>query len=488
MSRRVLRPAALVPTALLAGALALSGCASVPVEEVFRDARETAAERTGQRLEWVEVSAGADEVETLVEELLAAPLEADDAVQVALLNNRRLQADYAALGRAAAAKVQAGLAPNPVLEVVARFRDGSGGTPQLEVSLVEEFLDLFLLPSRKRLAAVELERAKLDLAAAAVDLAAETRAGFVRYQAEQQLLELDRHALTAVEAAWEMARQLREAGNISRLELLAERDSYESFKLEVAAREAAVAALRERLNVLLGLWGERATAWRAAPRLPELPADETLPDDPERRAVERSLDLAGAVLDLEAAARRLRITDVTAIFPELELGVEGEREVEHADDGGEETEWWVGPSVGFRLPLFDQGQPRRVGGRLEMRRQWDLLTARAVEVRAAAREAAFVAEHARQRALYSRDVVLPLAAAVTQETQLHYNAMFVGVFQLLDARRREIEAGRAYVASLRDYWLARSGLDTLLAGRLPAMDGGDDSEMTRREAGAGEGH
>lgn len=478
-------------TALALLALALGGCASVPVEQVFGDAAELAEERSGQRVEWPEVSAETAAVDESVGELLARPLDAEAAVQVALLNNRRLHARYADLGGAAASKVQAGLPPNPFLEVVARFRDGEGGTPQLEISVVEELLDLFLLPARKRLAAVELERAKLDLAGAVVDLAAATRSDFVRYQAEGQLLELDRQALLAVEAAWEMARQLREAGNISELDLLVERDFYEQVKVEVASRELRAAVLRERLNARMGLWGERATAWTAEERLPEVSEAAQLPDDPEREAVGRSLDIAGAVLDLEGSARRLGVTRVTSIFPQLEAGAEAEREVEHEADGSAHTEWWYGPVVAFRVPLFDQGQPRRVAARMEIRRRWDELAALGVEVRAAARRAATELEYAGERALYLREVVVPLRVAVTRETQLHYNGMFLGVFQLLDAKRREIEAGRDYVTALRDYWLAHGELRRLLAGRMPSaeragMAGGEPGAS--RGEGAGREH
>jgi cobalt-zinc-cadmium efflux system outer membrane protein len=474
-------------------ALALGGCASVPVREVFSDAAELAQERSGQRVEWPEVTADFAQVDEAIRETLARPLDAEAAAQVALLNNRRLHARYAELGRAAAAKVQAGLPPNPFLELVARFQDGDGGTPQLEISVAEEFLDLFLLPARKRLAAVELERAKLDVAGAVVDLTAVTRGAFVSYQAERQLLELDRQALLAVEAAWEMARQMREAGNVSELDLLLERDFYEQVRMEVALRELRVAGLRERINELLGLWGERATSWSSEARLPDLPdAVSQVPEDPEREAVGRSLDVAGAVLDLEAAARRLGVADVTSVFPELEAGIDAEREVEHAADGTEHAEWWYGPRVAFRLPVFDQGQPRRVGARMEIRGRWDELTALGVEVRSAARRWATEVEYAERRARYLRDVVLPLRVAVTRQTQLHYNGMFLGVFQLLDAKRREVEAGREYVTALRDYWLARGALEQVLAGRLPAPGstgraGGGEPGSVRGE-GAGRAH
>jgi cobalt-zinc-cadmium efflux system outer membrane protein len=44
--------------------------------------------------------------------------------------------------------------------------------------------------------------------------------------------------------------------------------------------------------------------------------------------------------------------------------------------------------------------------------------------------------------------------------------MNIGVFQLLSAKRDQVETARAWVEALRDYWIARAELDQLLAGRL----------------------
>jgi outer membrane protein TolC len=49
---------------------------------------------------------------------------------------------------------------------------------------------------------------------------------------------------------------------------------------------------------------------------------------------------------------------------------------------------------------------------------------------------------------------------------LQYNAMQIGVFQLLQARRDQLEAGRNYVATLLEYWRSRAALEQILMGRL----------------------
>jgi cobalt-zinc-cadmium efflux system outer membrane protein len=61
---------------------------------------------------------------------------------------------------------------------------------------------------------------------------------------------------------------------------------------------------------------------------------------------------------------------------------------------------------------------------------------------------------------------------------LPFNAMNLGVFQLMQAKRDQIEAARAYVQALREYWTARAEVDQLLAGRLPRRAATGDAETT----------
>jgi cobalt-zinc-cadmium efflux system outer membrane protein len=88
-------------------------------------------------------------------------------------------------------------------------------------------------------------------------------------------------------------------------------------------------------------------------------------------------------------------------------------------------------------------------------------------VRSSVRAAYAATLAARDRAVYYERVMLPLRQKIVDETLLQYNAMQVGAFQLLQAKRDQIEAGAEFIASLRDYWLARARLDLILSGRIP---------------------
>lgn len=483
------------PAAALCAAL-LTGCGSVPVRQTFDDTRSRIAERTGSEVEWSEVSASPEEIGAEVGQLLAGELAAEDAVRVALLNNRRLQATFAELGIAAADRAAAGRLPNPVLEVVALFE--SGDVDLVELSLVAPLLDSLLLPLRRQLADDALEVVRLRVAAEVVDLIGETRRAFYDLQAALQILELERSVLLATEASFGMAEQLREAGNITALDLLTERDLLETTRLETAAAEMAVLDGRERLNRAMGLWGPIAATWQPAPRLADPLAgevDEAELASLEATAVERSYGLAMARADLVATARRLGLTRITAPFPDIELGVAAERErsteLVRGDEGPRleegEAEWAVGPLLALPIPIFDQGQPALARARAEIRRRWDLYTAQAVEVRSAARSAVLRMRYSRQRAEYHRRVLIPLRQQLTYEAQLRYNGMFLGVFQLLDVKRREIAAGLGYIDALRDYWTARSDVEQIRLGRSRATPGMDVDALFAGMASGTEG-
>ncbi|HOI56985.1 MAG TPA: TolC family protein, partial [Phycisphaerae bacterium] len=234
---------------------------------------------------------------------------------------------------------------------------------------------------------------------------------------------------------------------------------YEQAKLDLAAAEADVLTGRERLNALLGLWGDNTT-WYAAARLPDVPENELDLDDLEKQAVGHSLDLALARKEIETAAAASGLDVATTVFPNAAVGGQAEH-----DPGGP---WQVGPMLTVPIPLFDFGQAASAAGRDEVRRRWEQYVALAVEVRAAARSARHRLLYARQQALYYRTVIVPLRQQITAETLLQYNAMQLGVFDLLMAKQQEVDAGRRALEALRDYWIARSDMELILKGRTPA--------------------
>jgi outer membrane protein, heavy metal efflux system len=398
--------------------------------------------------------------------LLRKKLTVDDAVQIALLNNRDLQAVYSDLGVAQADLVQAGLLNNPIFDATIKWPTPGGGRPELELAAVMNFLDIFYLPLRKRVAAARFEEAKTRVSGIAVDFAAGVRSAFVSHQANEQMIELRQTIVRALGASFEVTRRLHEAGNITDLELARERALLETGKLALRSAEVAVRQSREELNTLMGLWGAQ-TQWQSDERLPDVPEQPIQTEDLERVAIHRSVDLLNARQRLESAGEQLGFNRATALVPEMHGGPLGER-----TDGS----WHVGPTLEFPIPLFDQGQARVGRAAAELRRAQQEYFALAVRIRSTARAVRDRMEGARDRALYYRDIMLPLQERIVNETQLHYNAMQIGPVELVRARERQIETAVAYIEALRDYWLARGDVGQVLNGRLPVSNGTASSQ------------
>ncbi len=470
MSRRVVP----IVVVLMLGLLS-TGCTSVPPKGGFDLVEQNVQQRIGQRIHWNQGGPEDQAVADAITALLQRPLTVDDAVQITLLNNRRLQATYEELGVTQASLVQAGLLNNPRFAGSYLSAVESGQGAKIGLELAQNFVDLFFIGMRKSIAASTFEASKTRVLAAVLDKAGETRVAFLEYQAAAQFMEMRGMAADAAGASFDVSQTLFDAGNITRLALASERANLSQAKLDLASAQATVLSQRERLNRLMGLWGARDTAWRTAGRLPDVVKEEMDLQNIERRAVAQSLDLAEARAQIEVAAGRAGLAKWSTILTDIEIGAAADRE----DDGA----WHVGPSVSLQIPIFDQGQAKNAAATAELRRALQEYAAQAIELRSDARAARDRLVAARERATYCREVLLPIRDEVLRESQLQYNAMQIGVFQLLNTKRDVIDAGIQYIEALRDYWVARANMELILAGR-PMSDSLEPTGRTSSRSGS----
>lgn len=383
------------------------------------------------------------------EQLLAEPLTADRATRLAMLNNARVRAAYEELGIARSAVVDALRLPNPELDAAIRF---SKEKPEIELLAMLGLGDFIFMPLRADAANADLDATRTEVVALVVSLAFDVRAAFYEYQAALQALELTRTVLRATEASAEAALHMHEAGNVTDLDLATERAFAEEARVATRRADTDAAETRSHLAALLGI-SDRGI-WSAAGRLADPPREELPLEALENRAVQQSLELKSTEQRASAASQRATAEKTERWLPGLKAGVSAR----------DEGHWSVGPAVSVELPLFYQGQGKVDAALGEARRQKALGTASANDTRNAAHAAATRLTAARENALRYRDVLLPLRQRVLDETELHYNAMTLGVFQLLAAKRDQITTARTYVELLRDYWLARNEVERMKAG------------------------
>ena len=436
--------------------LPLAGCA-VPLKGGFADVEKLSADRMNQQVYWIQGAAEDLLVEQMTDSLLAGELSVDAAVQIALLNNRSLQARYEELGIAQAELVQAGLLHNPVFSASVRFTTASAPERNTEFGVTQSFLDLLLRPARKGVAAAQFEGSKRRVGDAVINLAFETRRASYTLQGSLSIVSMLRTIAEAAAASAELARRQREAGNISDLEMALQQAPYERARMDLIAGEATVVEDHERLNRLMGLSGRR-TGWTLSARLPDLPATDPVFDRAESLAVTRRLDLAAMRWDIEALAQSHAITVNWRFIPLIDVGLDTEKDT----DGSRVT----GPSVAIQVPLFDRGQAKLARSRAALRQAENQMKALAVDITSEVRVARNRLVVARSIAEQYRDTVIPLWERIVAESQRHFNYMLVGAYQLLQARSDEVDAYRAYVEAVRNYWVAYSDLERVMGGQL----------------------
>jgi outer membrane protein, heavy metal efflux system len=163
--------------------LSLAGCTTLSAEGSFTQVADAVQLRLGKQISW---DAGQYEdpvVRAAIEKLSSRPLTADRATQIALLNNRELQAIYANLGIAQANLVQTELWRNPVLNGAVTFRL-AGGSPDYSFDLALRFIDILYIPLRRIVAESQLEETKLQVAAAVMRVAGQAYLAFIDYLTE----------------------------------------------------------------------------------------------------------------------------------------------------------------------------------------------------------------------------------------------------------------------------------------------------------------
>lgn len=436
-------------------ALLLASC-SVPTRQAAFDGVSTNVhQRLGDDVR-LATDDGAGEI---VARLLAqTELTADDAVRLAIANNPMLHAELLDLEVARTEIWQASLAANPVLD--AELRVAQGGGDLLELGVAQSIVDVLLIPKRRQMAAARFAQVEARVTGAVVDLATEVRANYRALQADRQMVEV---LTSATDASWlsaDAARRLREAGNILELEELQQQALLEGARIDLAEVQSLVHRHRENLNVLFGLAGPAGDRWRVVGRLPHPAPLPIAAEDLERSVVASSLDLEARRREVELLGQSLGIERLSALFPVGELGAKGEREADEA--------WSVGGSVSVSIPVFDFGQAVSAEVRARVEQAVDRLTDTAIRVRRAARDTFVATGVTGNTARHLFGVVLPLRARITARTQEQFDAMQLGVFRLLDAKRAELDAARRYVATLERHWIVRSQLEALLLGRLPA--------------------
>jgi cobalt-zinc-cadmium efflux system outer membrane protein len=447
------RPARLA--AQVMAALLFAGCARIQKERGHAEVAALVSQRAQARTHWDQGPPPDEELHRWVTERLRGGLTREAAVEIALCNNPGLQATYEELGVSQADMVQAGLLRNPSLGGSIGF--DHRGFSEGEFSLVQDVLDLIVLPARKDIARERFAADTLRVAQQALDVVAQVARELAGLRASAALVGQREALLASAQAGAAVAERQHEAGNITELGLAEARAAAEQAAIDLAREQLALGEGRERLDRLLGLSGAEL-GWTLQGGLDEPPPSAPPLAGLEDLAASQRLDVQAARKEAQLLGHAVSLARSSRLFGRVEVGLHG-----HRDPNGPRL---LGPVLALELPIFDQRQALIARLEAEERQGQRRLRGLEVETRSDVRVAGLRLLGAQQVVARYRTALLPLRAQIVELSQLHYNGMFLGLYQLLAARNGQIDAQRAYIEAVRDYWMAHADLERAVGGRL----------------------
>src|SRR5262245_3637840 len=440
----------------IASALLLSACKSLSPDGGMTTVAAVAGEGLNKNVVKISSTGDAALARNEVSRLMRAPLSADAAVQIALLNNAGLQAAYNRLGVAEAVAVQASRPPLPSFSY-----NWVKTSIELDVErqIVASILSIATWPARSKLAGVRFEQAELRAADETLRLAAETRRAYIRAVAARQILQALNAAKASAHSAAELSQSLTQTGAVNKLDHAKRQVFATELAAQVTAARQQADATEERLTRLLGLWGTDLTGL-LPDQLPPLPAHTRSLGAVEQEVMDRRVDLAVARLQTEALARSFGITRNTRLINVLDASGISKTQKDKGEPGADGG----GYNIAFEVPFYDFGRAKVREAEQRYFEALNLLREMAINARSEAREAfaTYKATYA-VAAQFEREV-LPLRDTISAETELQFNAMQVDAFTLLEAARAKAQAKVASIEAKRNFWLASTELSVAVLG------------------------
>jgi len=436
--------------------LFLSGCASVQTQQEWEKVKAFSMERTGAEIRWEQTEEDVKVTKEEVNKLLSDGLTENDAVRIALVNNKTLQSTFEEIGIDRADLVQAGLFSNPNLSAVFRFPFGGGGA-DIEAVMPFRISDLWQIPLRKKVASARLESTMLKVSEEILNTVAETR------HAHNEYIALSR----VKDETEKMKRQMEELRNHlmyrQKFGLTKDIDIYmadaEVLELEeeLSRIEKELQISRIRLNRLLGLSpeqfdyeviGDLTEEFKPLPDL-EIMLTHAFSSRPDIQISKVKVEDSRHILALE----RKRI------FTNVEAGIAYARDPEGTD--------FMGPEIEIQLPIFDQNQAQVARAEYRLRQAEKELQATMGLVREEISAAFERISLARLRMDLIRDRLLLIREAAVEYAEKYFDAMQLNMLYLLEARKGLLGAQRRLLEALRDQRNEEIELERASGGMIP---------------------
>lgn len=372
-----------------------------------------------------------------------------DAMALALARSPELGVFPYALRETDARILQAGLRPNPQLQVEVEEFGGRGERSSFDAAettvQIGQPIELGgKRAKRTRVASLDKDLVQWDYKAARLDVLREVTRAFTTVLAAQERLALTERLLELSSQAQSAAAQRVQAGRDSPVDVLRADVALSESRIERQKAEKALTAAR---HSLVATWGGHTPAFEKvqgdfyqtpAPKLPAEMAAAVL-DNPDLARWQTEEDKRRAALRLEKARG----------VPDLTLGG-GVRRFEQTEDEA------LVFSLAVPLPLFDRNQGGILGATAQLaktRRQYEAAT---VKTLAALSEATSALAAAYEEVTVLRTEVLPKAERAFEAARQGYQQGKFDYLYVLDAQRTLFQTQRRHIDSVEAYHRAQA--------------------------------
>ncbi|ACL62899.1 TolC family protein [Methylobacterium nodulans] len=441
--------------------LALGGCVTVTPDGGMQPVAQEVAAAISKETVKIASQADAADAQARAKALLNKPLTAGTAVQIALLSNRGLQAEYNALGLSEVDFVEASLPPNPTVTLGRAVVDG---TLDVERRIIANLLALLTQPTRRAIGELRFEAARYRAIDGTFRTAANARKAYYAAVAARQKVNFLEQARASADAAADLTRSLGETGAAKKLDQARTAAFYAEVSNELAAARLEAGTTREALTRSLGVWGSDIN-YKLPSELPRLPQRLLSQQTAEADAIRKRVDLIASRLDLDALATSLRLDQATRYASAFELAGLSRFERSKVDGIVEKTSS-AGHSLdlAIEIPIFDLGETTRRRAVETYMQAVNRFAEQAVNIRSEARAAYLTYRAAYDIALAYRNKIVPLRRTVNEQSLLEYNGMLIDIFVLLTTFREGIDSNIAAIGAQRDFFIARVDFDAAIQG------------------------
>lgn len=398
-----------------------------------------------------------DQVNCHVQNLLENELEPESAIQIALLQNPKIQALFDEIGIAHADLIEAGLFSNPNFSLEIRYPQKNHLVTNVEYLVTQAFLDIFLIPLKKKVATIELERVKRKVTDEILDLVFAVRKTYYELLYEELKLQSTHSIVELTDILNEIVSRQNRAGNVNELQFQKSQVSLLEAKLELANQEVTIISLKEKFIRLLGLKKEANFILPATPlRINEEDVDVDLVAL-ETIAIDTRLDLQVAGFEIIRLKQMLGLKKWWS-YTDLMPGLAGEREASGAN--------LVGFGLTGVLPIFNYGQAARMRLCSELGRAQNHYLSLETEILSEVREAYKLLRNTFRIMENYQATLMPSQIKISITSEELYNVMGIGIDNLLENKRQEFIVLRNYQEAIKNYFIAKNMLDKSLGGYL----------------------